>query len=375
MTLRDFYKTSSLSGHGRFLLIAVLVLMLAGPWLIPEFKVDVGSTQWYTQKGKHFKYNDVGPISRFLQSVKKEDSYLVLGTSESIELNGGNYYRYLDYDPEQPDLFSYLAGAGRTCGKHIPMLLNHREIVDSLKVIYFINPVYWSKGLSKPNKEYWNRYNNYAMLQRVKMTEEERIRYYQEIEASYNKINWAQKIQYSAEYWLREWRKPFFQDLNWQLDPEAYLNDHRIVVKGRGHSRYPNFGKVELEKLDSARNVDKSYQVKTKPKPIDVSTDYRYRELTSFIHLCQDLNVEVTYILGPYNERYFEAKAPEILPGFETCSDSIRQILQHERVDFIDATDISPVIGAFTDKQHHSSYGAYLIYQKIKQHLHEKNRL
>ena len=47
----------------------------------------------------------------------------------------------------------------------------------------------------------------------------------------------------------------------------------------------------------------------------------------------------------------------------------------NEEADFIDVTEVGNIPGSFIDNQHHSSYGAYLIYQKIKNHLHEKEDL
>ena len=48
------------------------------------------------------------------------------------------------------------------------------------------------------------------------------------------------------------------------------------------------------------------------------------------------------------------------------------RVLDEEGANYIDCTDLSTVPGVFEDWQHHTSYGAYLMYQKIKSYVLEK---
>ena len=119
-------------------------------------------------------------------------------------------------------------------------------------------------------------------------------------------------------------------------------------------------------------NISKDFIHKDWFKPINKSVNYRYEELTSFLKLCENLEIQATFIIGPYNERFIKKYDLNSLADYESTTQHIKQLLIENHVDFIDATDISPVIGAFNDHQHHSSYGAFLIYNKIKNHFYEK---
>jgi hypothetical protein len=106
-----------------------------------------------------------------------------------------------------------------------------------------------------------------------------------------------------------------------------------------------------------------------------VDKEYRSRELVHFIKLCKDLGVESTFILGPVNEIFIQKYHPAYLEGYQNTLERIRSILEEENVDYIDLTYLGSTPGSFIDNQHHSSYGAFLIYQEIKTYLHEKDDL
>ena len=112
-----------------------------------------------------------------------------MGTSESSDLEGGNYYNFLNADTMLHSRFSILAGAGRTCGIYIPLLLQHRDEVDSMQIIYLINPAYWRTDLCEVNMEYWNRYTNNAMIHHLKLTENENQEYFKPVQAYLTKLN------------------------------------------------------------------------------------------------------------------------------------------------------------------------------------------
>ena len=100
--------------------------------------------------------------------------------------------------------------------------------------------------------------------------------------------------------------------------------------------------------------------------PINSSENYRFRELKSFISLCKELKIDVTYVVCPYNERFISNYSPESLGGYENVMKQIKQVLELENSSYVDASDISGLAGTFNDHQHYSSYGAFLIYQKLK---------
>ena len=370
--LKHIYKTKTLSEYGVFLFIALLLILLLGNIFIPEYRVQNIDAQLLKIKGKHFKFDDDPHVAEFIRSVKSNNGYICMGTSESTPLRDGNYYEFLDRDTSYATRFSILGGAGWSCGIHMAMLLNHQEEVDSLKLIYFINPVYWRSELNGFKKGYWTRYLNYSAYRHT--VRGNMAQGFSEISNEYSEVlNPGEKFLFIMEYWLREIRKPFFRDLRYWLFPEEYEQDLSFPVQEKKDlQEYAWFGKIDNTYIDTSWNVTYEFKTRNWLNPI-IDNDYRNRELIAFISLCNELNVNVIFILGPVNEIYIRKYHQPYYEGYMQAVAGIRDILDREGVDYIDATELGNIPGSFMDNQHHSSYGAYLIYQKIKTYIHEKN--
>jgi len=371
--IQSFYKTKNLANNGVFICLS-LVLLLSFGYLIPNFSSTRFDEQVYSLNGFNTKHNDHSEVSLFFQSIKENDGFLVLGTSETTSLENGNYYDFLNADEEiNESAFSVLAGAGRTCGTHIPILLHHKNELEGLKLIYFINPVYWRTDLCEPNLNYFNRYCNYAMCNSLNLSSEERADFYALVKTYSDEINLFDKGIAYLEQGLRSARRNYFHDLRYKLFPEEYTSQFNFVssVK-RDYSGSLEYGKFNPNLIDSSYNISKNFIEKNWFKPINSSENFRYVELNAFIKLCNQTGIEATYIIGPYNELFIKKHAEKDLEDYKKTSQSIKQLLTENKADFVDATDVSPVLGAFDDHQHHSSYGAYLIYQKIKSHFYEE---
>lgn len=368
--MRSFYKTSSLARNGIFLLVSMFVLLVAGAVFIPSFKYDDNSEQVYTLKGVNFKYNDAPFVSHFFNSIKANDGYLCIGTSETSPIDGGNYYDFLNNDPDLDMKFSLSAGAGRTCGTYIPVFLEHKEEVKGLKIIYLINPVYWGSNVSKVRKDYWSRYSNYGLAASVDLTEAEETKYYTPVNDYFDALNIAEKAAYTLEYWIRNARRHYFNDLTFLLKPEKYKTQQNYFpATKRALDTYPHFGEIDVQKIDTVKNIAHDFHNPEWFKSIDLNENHRYNELSSFIDLCNDLGIEATFIVGNYNERFIKHYDPGSLSPYVEVTQKVKAMLNEKGADYIDATDLSNVPGAFRDHQHHSNYGAYLIYRKIKNHI------
>jgi len=368
------YKTKTLSQYGFFLLVAMLVLLLFGWFFIPSIPEGMIDQQPLSLNGKYLKFNDMAIVSGFIESIKKNNGYLVLGTSETTSIKKGNFYDFLNADTSVRARFSVLAGAGRTCGIHIPMLMSHKESVDSLKIIYMINPVYWRSELCRINKGYWVNYNNYAMCKQLDLTDNEHRKYYGVIEPYFQVLNIGEKMIYTIEYWLRRIRSKFFQDLKYYLDPNEYVHKMNFFnPKKSGLGLYENYNRPDLELIDTSWNISYKFHDKKWLNPILEEETYRFDELKSFISITQDLGIDVIYIVGPYNQTFIEKYNPALLEGYSNTVDKIKVLLKNENVKFIDASGIAKMKGSFRDNQHHSSFGAYLIYEKIKSFINENN--
>jgi hypothetical protein len=371
--IESFYKTKHLSNNGIFICIASTLLLSIG-YFIPDEPPHKFNQQMVSLNGYNTKHNDQSQVSDFLLSIKNTNGSLVLGTSESTTLKGGNYYTYFNNDKDiNTNKLSVLAGAGRTCGMHIPILLHHREEVDSLKLIYFINPVYWRTDLCEVNLEYTNRYCNSKMCNSISLTKQEEEDFFYPIEAYNNKLDWFNMTIAYMEQTIRSARKQYSQNLRYNLNPEEYTSQFNFISSTKtDYTSNPQYGKPDLEQMDTIFNISKKFTHKEWFNPINTATDYRYKELTSFIKLCNDLGIQATFIIGPYNERFIKKYDPKSLNDYKATTENIKQLLIKNNSDFIDATDISATVGAFDDHQHHSSYGAYLIFLKMKKHFYEK---
>lgn len=373
--IKSFYKTKTLASNGIFISITVIILLVVG-YFIPDFAPRIFSEQIYTLNGYNTKHNDHSEVSDFFLSIKNNNGFLVLGTSETGSLPGGNYYDFLNNDKDiEEKNFSLMAGAGRTCGIYIPLFLHHHDELDSLQLIYFINPVYWRDNLCEVDIEYWNRYSNYKMCNNLNLSAYERESFFYPVQAYNDKLNLFNKSISYLKQSIRSARRNYFNNLRYYFFPKEYTSQFNFMSDSKtDYLLDSQYGNVDYESIDTSWNIAKSFTNKEWFKPINESEDYRYKELTSFVKLCKELGIKSTFIIGPYNELFIGKYFPEDLDAHERTVQEIKLILLDNNADFIDATDISPVVGAFIDHQHHSSYGAYLIYLKIKHKLYgEKN--
>ncbi len=371
--IKSIYKTKTLASNGAFILICGVVLLALG-YALPDIQTRNFEKQISSLNGFKTKFNDQTEVSEFYQSIKRNDGYLVLGTSESTNLKEGNYFDFLNNDQDlNSHQFSALTGAGRTCGTHIPLMQHHAEELDSLKLIYFINPVYWRQDLCELSLDYWNRYTNYHVCSSLDLTSQENKEYLTPVIEYQKRLSWFKKLLFKSEYMIRSARMNYFQKLRFHLNSEEYSTQFSFHSDyKRDYLEDPQFGKVDRQNIDTVWNISKNFTQKNWFKPINSAINHRYEELAAFIKLCQELEIQATFILGPTNDLFIEQFAPEALPEYNSTTQKIRELLKNNHVDYVDASDISKEIGAFTDHQHHSSYGAYLIYLKLKHHLYEK---
>jgi len=370
---RNIYKTKNLAKNGVYILIIVVIVLPLGKLFIPPFTLKQPIGQLSTLNGLSVKYDDSPAVSLFFTSIKQHKGYLCLGTSETSYLPDGNYYDFLNNDTNIKARFSVLSGAGRTCGLYIPLLLRHRSEVDSLNIIYFINPVYWCTDHAQVDKEYWNRYSSYPICADINLTQNEKKLYYSPVESYLDKLNPVERTTFSLVYEIRKYRRSFFQDLRYDINPSSYLNTLSFIPQKKlPLSSFNNFGEIDTKNIDTTWNTERSFTDKAWFKSIDDTATYRYKELTSFITTCRNLGVNALYVLGPYNGRFITNYSKSSLEGYRQTSQNIRNLLTNEKVNFIDASNLSYTPGTFTDHQHHSSYGAYLIYKELKTLLYEK---
>ena len=370
---RKLYRTKNMAFYGLVTLFLLILFMIAGWCFIPDFEPDSKRQMSYIN-GTVLKYNDQELVSDFFQSINNNHGYLCLGTSETTSLPYGNYYNFLQNDPDLNGEFTALGGAGRTCGVYLPILMSHKDNVRGLNLIYLINPVYWRTDLCHLDDKYWKRYIHINVCKNIQLTGKDDSMYNVVVQPYYDKVNPGQSLIYTLEYQFRKLRSNFFTDLNYWIDSSKYyLTRDYLPADKTPLNVYKNFGCVDTLNLDTTYNIDKSFVSKKWLNNINTEVDYRYKELKSFIYFCKKLDIRVIFVVGPYNKQFIERENPSYLKAYVETVNHIRETLMDQKVQFIDASDISDVQGAFHDNQHHSSYGAYLIYEKIKSYLNEKN--
>lgn len=367
------YKTTSLYKNGIFIVVALFVLLALGSIFNSIYDSPEPQKQVYTINGFDIKFNDQSTMHYFFKSIKNNNGFLCIGTSESTTLEDGNYFDYINADSSLNFKFSKLTGAGRTCGLFIPMLMLNRDVVKDLKIIYFINPVYWRTDLSNPLTVYWSRYSNYDINASTKFEDENEIALFKPVQAYMDILPIKDKFFETVENRIRNLRKPYFEGLRLKLNPEEFIAKQEYVSTNKSLDSFKNFGIIDIEKIDTVWNIKKSFENKAGFKPIDTSINYRYEELESFVKLCDYLNIEAHFIVGPYNWRFVSEYDPKSIEEYENCINNIKSILHENNSSVIDISYISYLPGTFMDYQHHSSYGAYLIYKDLKQKFNEED--
>lgn len=373
--LKEIYRTKFLAYLGSVAAISLVGLTALSFLLIPEFGGIAPANQIYAIKGEALRYDDIGLTGDFFQSIQRNNGYLLLGTSESGELIGGNYYDYLNNDPEINQRFSRLSGAGRTCGIYFPVFMRHGRDLKNLKLIYLINPVYWGSNLCRPEFDYWARYVDYCLANGF-LTNDDTPALAKEVVKQYQStLNPPNQVLYALVSVIRKAHAKFKRDLNFLITPSNYTSALQPVPPKASSLNYPNFGRIDTAAVDTMWNVTKDFLSHKRMSSINQEVDFRYQELEAFVELGKQLDIDITFLLCPANEIFIKKYDPGSWPAYNATNLKIKELLKGHSAQMIDASEIGSLTGTFIDNQHISSYGAYLIYQKIKSHLHEKENL
>jgi len=302
----------------------------------------------------------------FLNTVKRQDQAIFLGTSESGTLSGHNYYHYLNADTTLQKQFAFFAGAGRRVDAYIPLLLNHPDVWQGQELIVFLNPTYIRKGLNEPIEKYQKRYLSESVIRMSSLNP---------LSASVD-YNWygysdidllpilvyVERLVFNQLQQLRAWVKPTELFKASSIKPKDFSEFHAEEF---------------LVGVDTAYNISLEYKAKKKELnfPVaDTSSRYNLETVASFISICQGLEIDLTLIIGPYNGFLVEAIGhTEKQSPYEQYYKDLSELALEREVNVIDLWDLSFYNNTFNDYQHHSEYGGYLIYQRIKAHYEKGN--
>ena len=358
------YRLSMHYRIGRHVLIGFLGALLAMPFISPQLHrvPDV------SLEGTLVRTNS-RVFGRYLKDIKANDGLLILGTSETYNYPKENYWALLRNDERMPKAVSCLAGAGRTCTVYFPGMLANPEAYKGLDVLYFINPTYWRSGHNRFEYKYYDRYNSMQVAQGFKSEAKDRGLYEDFLEPYFDHVSDSASFSDRGLVWIDAVQSYFHYDLSNALFPAAPVEKMAHPAPSARAMRQLN------NDIDTSKNVTHRYLTKYNNPPmpaLDTTLDYQYRALEEFVKLANELDINLVCFLGPYNGIYAQEQNPEVLPIYKENSRQIRSILQQGNIPCIDGEDLSYVPGGFTDIQHHSLYGAWLIEQRILEYYEQQ---
>lgn len=362
------YRMKYMAFVGVVALVAVAFWMLAS-LCIPSFRYSSTSGQLYTIRHQELRDNNTLYTDLLVQSIKANNGYLVLGTSESDYMYGENYYDFLNADTTLQCRFSVIAGAGRTACTYFPLIQSNKNI-GGLKIIYFVNPAYWCNKLARSNADYFFRYTSFANYCKANKLENKAVSKILKANLSSTRLDDVMSDFFS--YYIDRARRKYYQDLIFNIDTAKFENTLAWIKPQHELTLPSTYELPDSSTHNYDLNVDASFDINSYSLDAHPEATYRYDELCAMIQVCRENNVDITFVVGPYNSIAFGKVHPTEVPEMQSICDSITNLLETESANYIDATDISSTAGAFRDWQHHSSYGAYLIYQKIKDYVVEK---
>ena len=373
-TLKEVGKTGTLALSIVALFGLFVILFLPSTTDIKEFsKVSPGGL--LTLDATHVK-NDDAYFHEFMKRIKKNDDVLVLGTSESGYLDGYNYWELLNADSTLEEQFSVLYGAGRFCERYIPSMVNNPEIWKNQKLLVIINPVYWREGLSRFSLEYHERYMNEGEVRKARSKSDRKSDF--DLLFGGSGVGFMKGQMNVANNWIDK----NIHELYYGRLHQFFGLEQESIVHFTQH--YPRTGlqaRTSPELLEEAKSeVLEDYNCTQEfintgnylMTELFLDSEYRNAALDYFLELCQELDVQPTFVIGPYNKILTEKNGQDaIAKQYAQLYKELQSKFDTAGFPYIDATEISDVPHSFIDKQHHSKYGGYLLYNIIKSQLYE----
>ena len=385
--INKLYRFSTLKEVGKIGILASGIVVFIGLISFLFIGQEANSSKPNSEYSSDDQYMTIDPIHvkkddayfhLFLDGIKKNDGVLVLGTSESGELDKFNYWELLNSDSTIESRFSVLYGAGRSCERYIPSMINNPEHWDGINLLVFINPVYWREGLDRFNIEYHERYMDYASLREARSTSKHK----DQIDLLFKGGKSIERAGPSERV------NHFFDDNIYPLYNRRLRASLGLSTQAMNHfTPFPNTVNTSIsptkEQLDAikfeinpALNCSAEF-LEHEENPtltaLNLSSEYRKTSLQYFTRLCKENNIQVTFIVGPYNRVLAEKQGQSgEIRQYEAVLNRIKTDLTKENMPFIDASGVSSINQTFIDQQHHSKFGGYTIYELIKKHWDEK---
>lgn len=355
---------------GVIVLISVVVVMLIGFFYEIPVDTNVNDCQQYTCQGISVKENS-SEFKQFISSIKTNNGVLVLGSSETNAFGDDNYQGLLNKYFECGVDFSYLAGAGRTAHIYFPTLINNRTLFKGVKILYFINPTYWRESLNYYRADYTERYN--SRLEVFDARDELReLNLYDDFGAPF--LN--DSVIPLMGLYINRWRDKFVRlnDLFFNIRAEEPVIVNKCTDDFIKKSIDSNIINGLMKELDPESNISLAFKEKDPKEFVKISdSEFQWKALKGFKTICDDIGVELVFVLGPYNGIYCRNNSPEMCEKHEEVLRLLKSYLSDSGSEYIDCSDLSYEKGSFIDLQHHSKYAAWIIASRISNYYEENH--
>ena len=276
---------------------------------------------------------------------------------------------FLNADTSIHAAFSVIAGAGRTPCTYFPLIQSNKH-VKNLKVIFFLNPSYGCGKLASSNVDYFHRYVSYTVYSNANKPKNQDVENILKVNMRPHSI--LNGVGDALGYYSDKLRRKYYQDLVFRLDNAKFYESLTWLDSNRVYKIPQSCARPDADRYNYQLNVGANFDVHSYTLWPHPEEPYRYDELRTMIRLCKERGVDVTFVAGPYNSIAYQNVHPSELPKIQEVSKKMLQVLEEEGAEYIDCTDLSTVPGVFADWQHHTSYGGFLIYQKIRDYVLEK---
>ena len=285
--------------------------------------------QEYTCKGIDVKENTPA-FKRFIEGIKDNNGVLVLGSSETGAFGINNYHGLLNEYFDCGYDFSVLAGAGRTAHIFFPPLLNNKEQFKDVNVLYFINPTYWRRSLNYFEMQYYERYNAVSKVYAIKEDLQDLGLY-----NDYAKSFLSENI---TDYKMEDFRESFIEIKNYfsnfDLEQKTETNGDATFsdVSKLDCSRKQSLKEIDsshvlslLDEIYLEKNITKAFSETNREKFVQIKeSDFQMNALKGLNTICEDIGINITYILGPYNGVFCNYYNPDWCPAHEQTINEIR---------------------------------------------------
>lgn len=355
---------------GVIVLISAVVVMLIGFFYEIPVDTEANDCQQYTCQGIDVKENSAA-FKQFISTIRKNNGVLVLGSSETNAFGDYNYQGLLNRYFECGVDFSYLAGAGRTAHIYFPTLINNKELFKGVKILYFINPTYWRESLNYYRKDYTERYNSKLEVFEAREVLRE-LKLYDDFAAPF--LN--DSIIPLMGMYINRWRDKFvyLNDLLFNVREEESEVQSKCAGDFIKESIDSSDIKGLMKELDPESNISLAFKEKDPKEFVKISdSDFQWKALKGFKTICNDIGVELVFVLGPYNGLYCRNNSPELCEKHDEVLRMLKSYLNDSGSEYIDCSDLSYEKGSFIDLQHHSKYAAWIMASRISTYYEKNN--